>query len=318
MENPSRPMAHPVELDPHAAPVRVIEVGPRDGLQNEPGIVPTADKVAFIDALSRTGVVEIEVGSFVSPAAVPQLADTDDVFRKIERMPGVVYSVLVPNERGLERARAVSARKIAVFTAASETFTQRNIKATIRESLARFRPVVASAKRDGMVVRGYVSTAVFCPYEGRIAPTQVMEVMKRLLDLGVDEISLGDTIGKASPADVRKLLDAVLPCLSQDRLSLHFHDTYGMAVANALTAWWEYGVEAFDSSAGGLGGCPYAPGASGNVATEDLVYALKASGATVPVDETKVVAAARRLVRHLGRELTSRLSRTLDSPSSLR
>lgn len=318
MENPSRPMAHPVEPDPHAAPVRVIEVGPRDGLQNEPGIVPTADKVAFIDALSRTGVVEIEVGSFVSPAAVPQLADTDDVFRQIERMPGVVYSVLVPNERGLERARAASARKIAVFTAASETFTQRNIKATIRESLARFRPVVAGAKRDGMVVRGYVSTVVFCPYEGRIAPTQVMEVMKRLLDLGVDEISLGDTIGKASPADVRKLLDAVLPCLSRDRLSLHFHDTYGMAVANALTAWWEYGVEAFDSSAGGLGGCPYAPGASGNVATEDLVYALKASGATVPVDETKVVAAARRLVRHLGRELTSRLSRTLDSPSSLR
>jgi hydroxymethylglutaryl-CoA lyase len=308
MENPSRPITHPVEPDVRAAPVRIIEVGPRDGLQNEPGSVPTVDKVAFIDALSRTGVVEIEVGSFVSPAAVPQLADTDDVFHKIERVPGVIYSALVPNVRGLERARAVSAQKIAVFTAASETFTQRNIKATIRESLARFQPVVAGAKRDGMVVRGYVSTAVFCPYEGRIAPTQVTEVMKRLLDLGVDEISLGDTIGKASPADVRRLLDAALPCLSRDRLSLHFHDTYGMAVANALTAWWEYGVEAFDGSAGGLGGCPYAPGASGNVATEDLVYALKACGATVPVEETKVVAAARRLVGHLGRGLTSRLS----------
>ncbi|MEW6248635.1 MAG: hydroxymethylglutaryl-CoA lyase [Nitrospirota bacterium] len=308
MENPSRPTAHAVKPDPRAGVVRIIEVGPRDGLQNEPGIVPTDDKVAFIDALSRTGVVEIEVGSFVSPAAVPQLADTGDVFRKIERVPGVIYSALVPNERGLERARAVSAQKIAVFTAASGTFTQRNIKATIRQSIERFRPVVAGAKRDGMVVRGYVSTAVFCPYEGRIAPTQVTEVMKRLLDLGVDEISLGDTIGKASPADVRKLLDAALPCLSRDRLSLHFHDTYGMAVANALTAWWEYGIEAFDSSAGGLGGCPYAPGASGNVATEDLVYALKASGATVPVDETKVVAAARRLGRHLRRDLASRLS----------
>ncbi len=308
MEHPSHPNARPDDPNFRSPPVRIIEVGPRDGLQHEPGVVPTDEKVAFVNALSRTGVVEIEVGSFVSPVAVPQLADTGEVFRKIERVPGVIYSALVPNERGLERARAVSAQKIAVFTAASESFTQRNIKATIRESLERFRPVVASAKRDGMVVRGYVSTAVFCPYEGWIAPTRVTEVMKRLLDLGVDEISLGDTIGKASPADVRRLLDAVLPCLSRDRLSLHFHDTYGMAVANALTAWWEYGVEAFDSSAGGLGGCPYAPGASGNVATEDLVYALKASGATVPVDETLVVAAARRLVRHLGRGLTSRLS----------
>ncbi len=288
--------------------MRIIEVSPRDGLQNEPEIVPTDDKVAFVNALSRTGVGEIEVGSFVSPVAVPQLADTDEVFRKIERVPGVIYSALVPNERGLERARAVSAQKIAVFTAASETFTQRNIKATIRESLERFRPVVAGAKRDGMVVRGYVSTAVFCPYEGRIAPTRVTDVMKQLLDLGVDEISLGDTIGKAAPPDVRRLLDAALPCLSKDRLTLHFHDTHGMAVANALTAWWEYGVEAFDSSAGGLGGCPYAPGASGNVATEDLVYALKASGATVPVDETQVVTAARRLTRHLRHGLTSRLS----------
>lgn len=302
------PNARSDEPDPRSPHVRIIEVSPRDGLQNEPGIVPTDDKVAFVNALSRTGIGEIEVGSFVSPVAVPQLADTDEVFRKIERVPGVIYSALVPNERGLERARAVSAQKIAVFTAASETFTQRNIKATIRESLERFRPVVAGAKRDGMVVRGYVSTAVFCPYEGRIAPTRVTEVMKRLLDLGADEISLGDTIGKAAPADVRRLLDAALPCLSRDRLTLHFHDTYGMAVANALTAWWEYGVEAFDSSAGGLGGCPYAPGASGNVATEDLVYALKASGATVPVDETQVVTAARRLTRHLRHGLTSRLS----------
>jgi hydroxymethylglutaryl-CoA lyase len=317
MENPSHPIARAVEPDVRAALVRIIEVGPRDGLQDEPAIVPTDAKVALIDALSRTGVVEIEVGSFVSPTAVPQLADTDDVFRKIERVSGVTYSALVPNERGLERARAVSAQKIAVFTAASETFTLRNIKVTIRESLERFRPVVAGAKRDGMAVRGYVSTAVFCPYEGRIAPARVTEVMKGLLDLGVDDISLGDTIGKASPTDVRKLLDAALPCLSRERLSLHFHDTYGMAVANALTAWWEYGIEAFDSSAGGLGGCPYAPGASGNVATEDLVYALKASGAVVPVEETKVIGAIQRLSQHLRRPWGSRLASALSpTPSS--
>lgn len=289
--------------------VRIVEVGPRDGLQNEPTIVPTEVKVAFINALSRTGVSEIEAGAFVSASAIPQLADSDDVFRKIERAPGVTYSALVPNERGLERARAVAIQKIAVFTAASETFTRRNINATIAESLARFRPVMAGAKRDGMAVRGYVSTALFCPYEGRIAPTQVADVIKCLLDLGVDEISLGDTIGKGSPADVRRLLDTVLPGLQRERLALHFHDTYGMAVANVLTAWWEYGIETFDCSAGGLGGCPYAPGASGNVATEDVVYALKASGATVVVDEYKVVAALQSsMERDLNRRGRSRLS----------
>lgn len=289
-------------------PIRIVEVGPRDGLQNEPTILSTEVKVAFINALSRTGVAEIEAGSFVSLAAVPQMADSDDVFRKIERVPGVIYSALVPNERGLERARAVAAHKIAVFTAASETFTRRNINATIADSLARFRPVVAGAKRDGMTVRGYVSTALFCPYEGRIAPSRTADVTKRLLDLGVDEVSLGDTIGKASPADIRKLLDAVLPGLARERLALHVHDTYGMAVANVLTAWWEYGIEAFDCSAGGLGGCPYAPGATGNVATEDVVYALKASGAGVPVDEIKVVKAAEFVNRRLNWRGRSRLS----------
>jgi hydroxymethylglutaryl-CoA lyase len=289
-------------------PVRIIEVGPRDGLQNEPKIVATEVKVAFVNALSRTGVAEIEAGSFVSPSAIPQLADSDDVFRKIERVPGVTYTALVPNERGLERARAVAVQKVAVFTAASETFTQRNINATIVESFARFRPVVAGAKRDGMAVRGYISTAVFCPYEGRIASAQVMDVTKRLLDLGVDEISLGDTIGKGSPADLRRLLDTVVPALPRERLALHFHDTYGMAVANVLTAWWEYGIETFDCSAGGLGGCPYAPGASGNVATEDVVYALKACGATVDVDEHKVMAASQSVNRELNRRGHSRLS----------
>lgn len=296
-----------------AQPIRIIEVSPRDGLQNEPTRIPIEDRIAFINALSKTGVAEIEVGAFVSPAAMPQLADSDDVFRKIERVPGVVYSALVPNERGLERARAVAAQKIAVFTAASETFNQKNIHATIDASFDRMKPVVCGAKRDGMAVRGYISTAWFCPYEGRIDPTQTARVMTRLLDLGVDDISIGDTIGRASPTDVRRVLDLVLPHVSRHRLSLHFHDTYGMAVANALTAWMEYGIEAFDSSAGGLGGCPYAPGASGNVATEDLVYALKACGAEVRIDEQGVVAAARQIAGMLSHPLPSRLAKVQHS-----
>jgi len=296
--------------------VRIIEVGPRDGLQNEPGVIPTERKIAFVNALSRTGVTEIEAGSFVSPKAVPQLADSDEVFRKIERMPGVVYSALVPNERGLERARTVAAQKIAVFTAASESFTQRNVHATVHESIERFKPVVSGAKRDGMAVRGYISTVIFCPYEGRIEPIRVAEVMKRLLALGVDEISLGDTIGKASPSDIRKLLDTLLPHIARERVSLHCHDTYGMAIANALTAWWDYGIEAFDSSAGGLGGCPYAPGASGNVATEDLVFALKASGAIVPVDEMKIMATCRQLSGEQDRSFASHLSQVENRPST--
>ncbi len=294
------------------SPIRITEVAPRDGLQHEPDFVPTSSKIAFINALSRTGVAEIEAGSFVSPSAVPQLADADEVFRAIERTPGVIYSALVPNERGFERARAAAAQKIAVFTAASETFTRRNIKATVEESLTRFRPIVKAAKRDGMLVRGYISTAVFCPYEGRIAPLAVMDVMKRLLDLGVDDISMGDTIGKASPSDIRSLLDRVMPHIEPARLSLHLHDTYGMAIANALTAWWDYGIAAFDSAAGGLGGCPFAPGASGNLATEDLVFALKASGAVVAIDEHSIVSALQQIVGTVRQHVTSRLSKLLD------
>lgn len=294
---------------PAARPIRIVEVGPRDGLQNEPTIVPTDDKVSFVNALSHSGVVEIEIGSFVSPQAIPQLADSDEVCRKIDRRPGVVYSALVPNARGLERARAVAVEKIAVFTAASEMFTRRNIRCGIRESIDRFAPVVAEAKRDGMTVRGYISTVTHCPFEGVIDPSRVTNVMQRLLDLGVDDISLGDTIGKAVPNDVRRLLDEVMPHIERSCLSLHFHDTYGMAVANVLAAWMEYGIEAFDTAAGGLGGCPYAPGASGNVATEDAVYALKASGAVVPVDEQKVIAAARQIGTILNHPLASRLSR---------
>ncbi len=290
-------------------PIRIIEVGPRDGLQNEPELISTEDKVSFVNALSQTGVAEIEIGSFVSPQAIPQLADSDEVARKIKRRPDVTYSALVPNERGYERARTAAMQKIAVFTAASETFSQRNIKCGIRESIDRFTPVVAEAKRDRMAVRGYISTVTHCPFEGRIDSSQVVEVMHRLLQLGVDEISLGDTIGKAAPKDVRRLLDQVLPHIEPRRLSLHFHDTYGMAVANVLTAWMDYGIEAFDTAAGGLGGCPYAPGASGNVATEDTVYALKASGADVSVDERMVIAAAQEIAKGLNRSLSSRLSR---------
>ena len=296
--------------------VRIVEVGPRDGLQHEPTIVPTERKVAWINALSRTGVAEIEAGSFVSPRAIPQLADSDDVFRKIERHPGVIYSALVPNARGLERALAADVRKIAVFTAASETFTQRNINATVRESLERFRPVITSAKQAGLAVRGYVSTAVCCPYEGKIEPVRVVEVLQQLLDLGADEVSLGDTIGQAAPADVRRLLDLVMPRVEPARLSLHFHDTYGMAIANVLTAWEEYGIQTFDTAAGGLGGCPYAPGASGNVATEDVVYALKASGATVSVNEEDVIEAMKELEGSLRHPLASRLSQLKGNPST--
>jgi hydroxymethylglutaryl-CoA lyase len=301
-----------VKLTPAAgvpSPIRITEVGPRDGLQNESSPVPTEAKVAFINALARTGVTEVEVGSFVSPKAVPQLADSDEVCRRIDRVPGVIYSALVPNLKGLERARVVGVNKIAVFTAASESFTQRNIQASIAESLSRFEPVIKEAKRDGLTVRGYVSTAVYCPYEGLISASKVKTVVRQLLELGVEEVSLGDTIGKASPADLRRLLDAVLPSLGLHRLSLHFHDTYGMAVANALTAWSEYSICAFDSSAGGLGGCPYAPGASGNVATEDLIYALRASGAAVAADEWQITAAAQQLAAHLEHPLSSRLSK---------
>ncbi len=292
----------------NAAVIRIVEVGPRDGLQNESDVVPTEAKVAFVDALSKSGVAEIEAGSFVSPRAVPQLADSDEVFRRIERLPGVIYSALVPNERGLERARAVGVNKIAVFTAASDLFTQRNINCAIDESIKRFRPVVFGAKRDDMTVRGYVSTVTHCPFEGVVQPSQVLDVVLQLLDLGVDEISLGDTVGKAAPRDIRKLLDEIVPRINRSRLSLHVHDTCGMAVANVLTAWTEYSIEAFDTAAGGIGGCPYAPGASGNVATEDVVYALKASGASLVVDEHKVIAAAREIGKVLNRRLSSRLS----------
>jgi hydroxymethylglutaryl-CoA lyase len=289
--------------------LRFVEVGPRDGLQNEKALLSIAAKIAFIDALSQTGVGEIEAGAFVSPKYVPQMGDSDAVFDGISRRKGVVYSALVPNEAGLERALEAEADKVAVFTAASETFNKRNINASIAESISRFRPVVARAKKEKLPVRGYLSTAFHCPYEGRVAPKAAAAVVDLLLDLGVGEVSIGDTIGRASPNDVRALLDVVLKKVPAKKVFLHFHDTYGMAVANALAAHWEYKITGFDASAGGLGGCPYAPGAGGNVAMEDLVFAFEADGVKTGVDVAKIRAATALLEPLIGHPMPSRLSR---------
>ena len=294
--------------------VRLIEVGPRDGLQNEPAPIPTDAKVAFVDLLSEAGYDEIEVTAFVSPKWVPQLADAEDVLARIRRRNGVRYTALVPNEQGLERALRAGVQGIAVFTAASETFNRKNINATIDESIDRFAPVVPRAHVEGLRVRGYVSTAFWCPYEGKIEPPAVVSVVKKLLDLDVDEISIGDTIGKAVPGEVHDLLDLLLDALPQDQIAMHFHDTYGTAVANAIAAY-DRGITVFDCSAGGVGGCPYAPGAAGNIATEDLAWALERSGATTGIDLARVVAASDHLAAALGRPLRSRVREAL-RPSS--
>jgi hydroxymethylglutaryl-CoA lyase len=262
---------------------RIIEVGPRDGLQNEKGVIPTDRKVAFVDALSSTGVDEIEVTAFVSPKWVPQLADASEVFSRITRQPNVVYSALVPNEQGLDRALEVGASKIAVFAAASETFSHQNINATIAESMGRFVPVIRRARAAGLAIRGYISTAFWCPYEGRIAPEKVASVATVLDALGVEELSIGDTIGKAVADDVERLLEKLLPLIPAPRLAMHFHDTYGQALDNVACAW-RHGIVAFDASVTGLGGCPYAPGAPGNVATEAVVARLRREGAEVNID----------------------------------
>jgi hydroxymethylglutaryl-CoA lyase len=250
--------------------IRIVEVGPRDGLQNEARTVPTEAKIRFIDALSATGLREIEVSSFVSPKWVPQLADAAQVFAGIRRAEGVVYSALVPNRQGLDGAIAARADKVAVFTAASETFSRRNTNASIAETLERFRPVLADSP---VPVRGYVSTAFHCPFEGPIAPERVLPVTRALFDMGCEEVSIGDTIGKASGDEVSRLLEALLPHWPAARLALHFHDTFGQAVDNARVGV-EMGITTFDASAGGIGGCPYAPGAPGNVATQALVAAF--------------------------------------------
>jgi hydroxymethylglutaryl-CoA lyase len=295
-----------------APEVSLVEVGPRDGLQNEAKPIPTGDKIAFVEALAAAGLRRIEAAAFVSSKAVPQLADGEAVLLGLRREPGVVYGALVPNETGFERALRAEADEIAVFTAASEAFTRRNINASVDESFARFAPVAAAAKARGLPLRGYVSTVAWCPFSGRIEPDAVVRVVARLFDLGCYEASLGETIGRATPGEIRRLCEALRSAGLLARCAGHFHDTYGMAAANVLTAF-EAGVRTFDSSAGGLGGCPFAPGAAGNAATEDLVYLFDGLGVRTGVDLERVVDAAAALEGPLGRPLPSRVHRAVRS-----
>jgi hydroxymethylglutaryl-CoA lyase len=287
--------------------VRVYEVGPRDGLQNEAAPIGTEAKLRFIGLLADAGLREIEATSFVSPSAIPQLADAEAVMAGIERRAGVRYPVLVPNERGLARAEAAGADAVAVFTAASEPFTRANINMTISESIAAFRPVVERARERGWWSRGYVSTAFGCPYQGEVGEAAVVAVARQLVELGVDEVSIGDTIGVAGPADVRRVVNALLRAgIGAERLAMHFHDTRGTALAN-VSAALELGIRCFDSSSGGTGGCPYAPGAAGNLATEDLVYLLDREGMKHGVELDGVLNAARYISEVLGRPLATKV-----------
>jgi hydroxymethylglutaryl-CoA lyase len=288
--------------------VKIVEVGPRDGLQNERTIVPAAVKIEFIERLGAAGLPAIEATSFVSPRWVPQLADAAEVFRGIARKPGVAYPVLVPNLKGLERAIEAGAEEIAVLTAASETFSRKNTNASIAESLERIRELADPARARGMRIRGYISCVLGCPYEGEVSEDTVIEIAEALLDLGCYEVSLGDTIGIGTPVAARRLLWAVAGECGVERLAVHFHDTRGQALAN-IFACLEAGVSVVDASVAGLGGCPYAKGASGNVATEDLVYLLQGLGIECGVDLAALVAAGHFICGHLGREPGSRIGR---------
>jgi hydroxymethylglutaryl-CoA lyase len=287
--------------------VRVVEVGPRDGLQNEKVLIPTEQKIRFIQMLAEAGLPVVEATSFVSPHAIPQLSDAGAVMEGIVRLPSTHYPVLVPNLKGMERALAAGVRSIAVFTAASESFTQHNIRVTIEESLANFRPVVALARQEGIAVRGYISTVFGCPYEGHVDPQRVLSVALSLLEMGIEELSLGDTIGVATPNQVVDVLDLLFTrgAIPVERLAVHFHDTRGTALANVLMAL-QMGISIVDSAAGGLGGCPYAPGAAGNLATEDLLYMLHGMGIHTGVDLEKVVEATRFIAPLLGHAPTSK------------
>jgi hydroxymethylglutaryl-CoA lyase len=287
--------------------VRVVEVGPRDGLQNEKVQIPTEQKIQFIQMLADAGLPVVEATSFVSPRAIPQLSDAGAVMAGLTRLPTTAYPVLVPNLKGMERALAAGVRSIAVFTAASESFTRHNIHATIAESLENFRPVVALARQEGVAVRGYISTVFGCPYQGAVDPEQVLTIARDLLEMGIEELSLGDTIGVATPDQVVRVLDLLLTKgnIPVERLAVHFHDTRGTALANVLMAL-QMGISIVDSAAGGLGGCPYAPGAAGNLATEDLLYMLHGMGISTGVSLEKVVAATRFIAPLLGHPPTSK------------
>src|SRR5512132_3031724 len=282
--------------------VKIVEVGPRDGLQNEKVTIPTDAKVAYITALSDAGLRVIEAGAFVSPKWVPQMADTAEGYAEIPKDPGVEYPVLVPNMKGLERAIEAGVKSIAIFTAASDTFNKRNINMSIDESFENFSEVVPRALHEGMRVRGYVSTAFGCPYEGEVPPEKVLEVCARLLDVGCYEVSVGDTIGVGTPMQVQGVIGMLLQVIPAKRLAMHFHDTRGTALANTLAAL-EMGIATFDSSSGGLGGCPYAPGASGNMATEDLIYLLDGMAIETGVDLRKVVTASQIIAPYLDHPL---------------
>ncbi|HEX2835677.1 MAG TPA: hydroxymethylglutaryl-CoA lyase [Thermoanaerobaculia bacterium] len=285
--------------------VKLVEVGPRDGLQNEKVTIPTQAKIDYITALGDAGLRVIEAGAFVSPKWVPQMADTAEVYRDIPKDPGVEYPVLVPNMRGLERAIEAGVKSIAIFTAASETFNKRNINMSIDESFANYAPVVMRAREEGIRVRGYVSTAFGCPYEGEVPPEKVLEVCARLLDLGCYEVSVGDTIGVGTPLQVQGVVGMLLQVIPASKLAMHFHDTRGTALANTLAAL-ELGIATFDASSGGLGGCPYAPGASGNLATEDLVYMLDAMNIDTGVNLNRLVQASAIIAPYLDHPLPGR------------
>ena len=291
--------------------VRIIEMGPRDGLQNEKKPVSAADRIAFVRALVDAGLKTVEVGAFVSPKAIPQMVGSDEVMRGVAQLPGE-FHVLVPNVKGYEAARAAGAMVISVFAAASEGFSRANINCGIEESLERFKPVVARARADGIKVRGYVSCVLGCPYEGEIKPQAVVDVAKALWDLGCYEISLGDTIGVGTPDKARAMLRAVAGDVPVAHLAMHFHDTYGQALAN-LYAGMEEGVRVIDAAAGGLGGCPFAPGATGNVATEDVVYMLEGMGITTGVDMSKLLAATNEISRLIDRPPVSRVASALNA-----
>ena len=287
--------------------VRIYEVGPRDGLQNEATPIPTEAKLRFIDLLADAGLREIEATSFVSPKAIPQLADADELMAGLDRRPGVRYPVLIPNLRGLERAERVGADALCVFTAASEAFTKANINMTITESIEAFRPVIDRARELGWWTRGYVSTAFGCPYQGEVGEAAVVAVAQQLRELGIEELSIGDTIGVAGPSDVRRVVRALDGAgFAPNRLAMHFHDTRGTALAN-VTAALELGVRCFDASTGGTGGCPYAPGAAGNLATEDLVYLLEREGLSHGVDLDALLVAARHVSDTLARPLSTKV-----------
>ncbi|MCK1424710.1 hydroxymethylglutaryl-CoA lyase [Bradyrhizobium sp. 180] len=292
--------------------IRIIEMGPRDGLQNEKTVVSVGSRIAFVEALVAAGLTTVEVGAFVSPKAIPQMASSDAVLRGVSHVQGAEFHVLVPNEKGYDAASAAGAKVVSVFAAASEGFSRANINCSVAESIERFKPVLARAKADGVKVRGYISCVLGCPFDGEIKPKAVADLANSLWELGCYEISLGDTIGVGTPSKAREMLRAVAANIPPAHLAMHFHDTYGQALAN-LYAGMEEGVRVIDAAAGGLGGCPYAPGATGNVATEDVVYMLEGMGIKTGIDMDRLLAATNEMSAVLGKPPVSRVASALNA-----